>query len=219
MSDVSESGKIQPGIPSNDVEFEKDFGVGLLEFVKTDARLSPIYHRFILECENIIEVIVKGKANEANMYSLEKRFNALAEKIKELDAEIGSLAKEKEGMPDVEIKKIDDKIKRLGRKKCGELRAADSEFHGQLFQIGGNADNLKNLDSKMNINLQNEIWRSIVDANHYMKLQESHSEIFASLKTGMETGENGKETTRQRAIKAMQSHFSVILVHYNSAIQ
>jgi len=218
MSDVSERGKIEPGTPSDRTEFEKDFGVGLLEFVKRDDRLRPIYERFILECENITEVIKKGKANKANMYTLEKRFNVLDEKINELKNEAENLAKEKEGKPDDEVKKIDDKIKRLGRKKCGELRAADSEFHGQLFQIGGNEDNLRNLDSKMNINLQNEIWRSIVDASHYMKLQKSHSEIFASLKTAMETGENSNEV-RQRAINAMQSHFSVILVHYNSAVQ
>jgi hypothetical protein len=218
MSDENESGKIEPGIPTNTIEFEKDFGDGLLNFVKTDDRLKSIYDRFILECENVIEVIENGKANEANMLVLKRKFNALDTKIMELKDEVKNLSEEKAGKPAEEAKKIDDKIKRLGRKKCGELRAADSDFHEQLFQIGGNAENLENLSAKMDVNLQNEIWRSIVDANHYVKLQESHSEIFESLKTRMETGEKNKEV-RQRAIKAMQSHFSVILVHYNSAIQ
>jgi DNA-binding FadR family transcriptional regulator len=70
--------------------YERDFSSSLLEFIKSDDLLKNFYHRFILECENIIKVIEKLE-NDAedigvSMKLLEKNINKFtkAEKPKEL---------------------------------------------------------------------------------------------------------------------------------------
>lgn len=222
------SGKTPQEHPVED--YDEGFRESFLEFVKKDALLKPIYNRFEIECRNITEVIRDEKAKDVDLFSLDKKFGELTKGIEELGNEIKKfddeekkLTEDKKGKSDEDIKKLDDKIKKLGKVKK-ELReakgrrlvSADTDFHEELFRIGGNVDILKEFTAKMDENLQNEIWWSIIhNTNHYMKLKESHSEIIESIRKG----KNNKEQAKNEAIAAMQKHFAVILVHYCSAAQ
>jgi DNA-binding GntR family transcriptional regulator len=181
-----------------------------------------------LECKNITEVIVGNKANKMALLALDDKYKELAEKIdelynviKKLDDEGNKLIESKKGKSDNEVKKIDDKIKKLSKEKKKihedkgkELTSADSEFHKKLFEIGEHPDVYADFLSRLDKNLQNEIWRSIVcNTNHYVELKKSHFDILESIKM------ENKEKAKEDAIKAFQRHFAIILVHYYSAKQ